>query len=617
MLCSWYLSVVTYNCQHLHGRSHKRITDIINELIAHLLGLPSTGIQTLKLHKDLYTKRNIKDSFIIDFATGAQGYSNRPCGCSLVNGKVLMRVFSSSNDIVGRVGGARFKSASYDLCPIVAYYPMENCSAHIRKIIDCINSWIIGVLLAFPARCTPLICTDMNGKLGEIVFGNDNGENAAVGNNESRTESPQGRLIRIAPSSTPQDVVFANTFTAGGGHPSYFSAKRRPRIYFISVAQNLLLSMDCCYKLRRGGYRLQLNKKTPQNRNHCPIICKFSCRLWFADPHGLSKRADINDMMRAWMFAGKFAEYVSACRASFTTVLEKFIVLKHDPDKLYLLLQDTSGHVSPSSFHFNELQQRWQFPELSVLRSDMREFRERLRENDVGTDEGSEEELANPVVNEVKELDKKIGRCKCKGRDNLRKKSAINIEKPANAQDWKAVWGESRAVACRGLGQTCRRFDVVLAKPNIEQWEEHMQQRRPDGGQDTKTIQQTQEGESIALTQLMQNLPIRTDYVAQLDAELTAGDFRAASLPSACDRNRFEFDDIITLSKADQECRMCLIYLRYSKARKTGPPFAAAREPWLLGFCRPHHLDERLGLSDISQTIAGQNDVQHFMQSYP
>ena len=116
-----------------------------------------------------YTQRTVGDYHTIDFRTDCKGYANKCCGCTLMTKlqpKTLLKVFAPDADIVGRVGAARYKCNSYDLCPMVPYYPPEDGKQFTKAIIEKMNEYALQVLNSLPARCTPLLMMDVNGKLG-------------------------------------------------------------------------------------------------------------------------------------------------------------------------------------------------------------------------------------------------------------------------------------------------------------------------------------------------------------------------------------------------------------------------------------------------------------------
>ena len=136
-------------------------------------------------------------------------------------------------------------------------------------------------------------------------------EGGPVGNNWSGMESPQGKQIKNALHATAPAMVFSNTFTSGGGHYTYFQAKGKSRIDFIAVPRSFQGNMTSCYTLKRQGFHLQQNKKTPYNRDHVPVLCKYDYRLYFDDTSKLPEQPDVDLMMNAWL-VGKIGR--ASCR---------------------------------------------------------------------------------------------------------------------------------------------------------------------------------------------------------------------------------------------------------------------------------------------------------------
>ncbi len=167
MLLTWTLAAITYNCQWMKSRS--RVEEIARTLDATIIGLQSTCMTLKKRDDQEVTQRTVGKFHCIDFRTDLKGYTNNSCGCSILtqfSDKTIHKIFEVASGLIGRLGAVRYRCNSYDLCPIVAYFPCEDGKASTKTCIENMCQWLAEVLNKLPIRCTPLILTDLNGKLG-------------------------------------------------------------------------------------------------------------------------------------------------------------------------------------------------------------------------------------------------------------------------------------------------------------------------------------------------------------------------------------------------------------------------------------------------------------------
>ena len=224
----------------------------------------------------------------IDFTTNCIGGSNKSCGVTLLHGLPECCIHHSYEPeldelITGRAGAVRFKGSNLDLCPIIAYYQVEDGHVKTQNIIDRISHWILELLTSLPMRCAPIITTDLNGKVGCKEPNTMPETEGMNGDNLKLPSSPQGEYISEILGTAEQDMVWANTFHPGGTFASYYQDSARSRIDFIGAPRGLQQGMTRCLTLREKGCDLQLCKNTPLNRDHVPDYAAWEYYLRFND----------------------------------------------------------------------------------------------------------------------------------------------------------------------------------------------------------------------------------------------------------------------------------------------------------------------------------------------
>ena len=86
------------------------------------------------------------------------------------------------------------------------------------KATEQLFSWLTRLLLGLAARTCPMICGDLNGRVGKVK---ENGswkvpESRSIGPHGAEVENAQGKLIRYLCDSHALDVLNTHAGTAAG-----------------------------------------------------------------------------------------------------------------------------------------------------------------------------------------------------------------------------------------------------------------------------------------------------------------------------------------------------------------------------------------------------------------
>ena len=82
-----------------------------------------------------------------------------------------------------------------------------------------------------------------------------------------------------------------------------------------------------------------------------------------------------------------------------------------------------------------------------------------------------------------------------------------------------------------GIGPKRRRYDTIAAKPTIEEWQAHLSQTGPLGGQNCTTVLLAKENEEIDVAEVMHRIPKESEKSDVFQEELRAGTIRWEDLP--------------------------------------------------------------------------------------
>ena len=192
----------------------------------------------------------------------------------------VVRIYSPPQDLQGRGGALRIKTAHVDFCFIVCYFHPCSPSAYTRKVNEALWEWIDGVVSVLPARCVPCLLGDFNAKVGRIrvegVWQMHSDSNVGPHNAEQQNSSGD----RFRDFLHKHYLAATNTFYNAG--PTYYGiiAGYTSRVDYIRLPQALLPQISKCCVWHGSGDSLQL-VAGPGKRDHRPLQLVFEHRLCF------------------------------------------------------------------------------------------------------------------------------------------------------------------------------------------------------------------------------------------------------------------------------------------------------------------------------------------------
>ena len=185
----------------------------------------------------------------------------------------------------------RLKSGRYDILIIGAYLPpftgnTKDFAKH-KQTVDKVLSWCQGQIQQVPCRCTPILCLDLNDKLGYIQEEGllQLGQGAHVGSCQPGVEGYSAMKFREVLEM--EDMAAINTHYPSGD--TYYGPSSSSRIDFICMPVGMLHKVETCKVLHRRGKSLQMISSRDL-RDHIPLLVEADLLLDFSSGHfGLIK----------------------------------------------------------------------------------------------------------------------------------------------------------------------------------------------------------------------------------------------------------------------------------------------------------------------------------------
>ncbi|MFM7990370.1 MAG: hypothetical protein ACKPKO_64745, partial [Candidatus Fonsibacter sp.] len=82
----------------------------------------------------------------------------------------MRRTWAAAGIVEGRGLAARVKRATFDICPVALYFPVQpsraDQQAPYRAAVKGLTVWLEGIVNSLPKRCTPIICVDLHNGMG-------------------------------------------------------------------------------------------------------------------------------------------------------------------------------------------------------------------------------------------------------------------------------------------------------------------------------------------------------------------------------------------------------------------------------------------------------------------
>ena len=148
----------------------------ISSRLSHIdIVCPGTRLRS-KLEQE-QTVIRMKNHDVYSWGYGRGPNTNRSTGVTflkkgLFRDKHVVNIQSPPREMQGRAGAMRLKSGRYDILIVGAYLPpfagnTKDFPRH-KQTVDKVMSWCQGQIQQAPYRCTPIVCLDLNDKLGYI-----------------------------------------------------------------------------------------------------------------------------------------------------------------------------------------------------------------------------------------------------------------------------------------------------------------------------------------------------------------------------------------------------------------------------------------------------------------
>ena len=444
--------------------------------------------------------------------------------------------WSGEGELRGRVGAARFKTPQLDLLCIVAYLPPNDTRTDLSKRIC---KWMCELVSQHGHRCVPLIFMDGNAHLGldkipGLQHTHAMSKSASVGTANPAPENTNGRLLRQF--AERHHLCFGNTFFRCS--PTFYSNDGRStsRVDYLLLPQALRPQIQSCEVWDRAGDALQLIDCNAR-RDHRPLVLNVTIRLRYGAAEDERIVWDHDKLYRCLRGEG-LPDFVHAVESRLQGV-DWNSLAKQGPDAVHQALHEPIMEQALCYFRKSpaDTKHNKQDTDLAAATEERRAARLALRRL---RDHPQDSPEVSVAAGNCKEATKVVRRIK---RRLYHARQAALVAEVAEAwrkKDFATAWKVSRILAGKNIGPK-RRQMAAPATPLFDksEWLHFLAQQGPQGG--------------VSAT-----LCPATDVSPNMDVQVSGAHLRMGRWSAW---------------RTQRE-------LRYSKLRKTPPPWSFPAAVW-------------------------------------
>ena len=478
------------------------------------------GLQGTQCTTTLPVEQTSQDGFHVFHWGRAPGKAGRPTGVALCASKralpasSIREVWVPPESVRGRLGMVRFKTPRVDVAVVVGYAP---CEPQCQKDQAGVNTFwrvLCGLLSRLPARCTPLLLLDANGKLGvrcDPLAGLTGLPDSHVGPCQPDRENYNGS--QLASMLRLHGLSAINTFFNAGHTFFHNSGTFSSRIDYICCPVELRAATSKCEVWYRAGDALQLiNTNSP--RDHRPVVACLPLGLHFTgQPASRRVLWDHDALNRCVIYGERRHEFVSEVESKLWHLDPEHLACHHNPDVLYEALRGCVRDVA-ARFFTREIT-RLQKPSDTQralqcrvqARRDLRAFRlfctacpplPWLPSVVAWLDGPSLQHMAcvcHPCLGALRGhaklarlqlacrlADKSVKRLCRRDRNRVRGQRVHELHFAWQARDFATCWKLSRLLSGRRLGPKRRLFSAPSACCGTDEWTSYLRRPGADGG---------------------------------------------------------------------------------------------------------------------------------------
>jgi hypothetical protein len=208
--------------------------------------------------------------------------SNKSCGISIgirnktIKAKCIHEVMTPPKPLQGRMGGLRIVNNYYDIAPIGIYFPPKTYGSLDRKhymcTVDALCKELDKWLCKLPARCIPIIGTDLNDQLYRWPASPQSG-----GMNIDAIEMYAANAFHTVLAKHRLTAV--NTIIGLAEH-TYFGARSTSMIDYTCMPADCTERIKACKLLHKIAHQLAPFEKVNKFMDHKPILtlCDLALR---------------------------------------------------------------------------------------------------------------------------------------------------------------------------------------------------------------------------------------------------------------------------------------------------------------------------------------------------
>ena len=408
----------------------------------------------------------------------------------------------------------RFKTSRLDVAVVVGYAPCEPQNQQDQARARTFWHVLSQKLSELPARCTPLLLLDANGKLGmraDVPGGLVGRADAQVGLCQPDRENFNGTLL--ASMLRLHSLSAVNTFVDAGHTFFHNSGAFSSRIDYICCPVALRAAASKCEVWYRAGDALQLiNTNSP--RDHRPVVACLPLGLHY---HGrpTSKRVlwDHDALNRCVIHGDRRQEFITEVESQLQAVDARHLACNHNPDVLYEALHSKVRDVAVRFFSRDATKLQKPPDTLPALqervhaRRDLRAFHLHSAACDAvpwlplvvpWVDGRSLQKVAcvghvflGPVLGHAKLArlqlacrlaDKVVKRMCRRDRNRIRGLWVHELHFAWQARDFATCWKLSRLLSGKKLGPKKRLFSAPTVVCSTAEWSSCLQRPGEEGG---------------------------------------------------------------------------------------------------------------------------------------
>lgn len=582
------LSVITYNCQSCTSRT--RCEDILARLRSDFIGLQSTQRKMVDQHRERHYVDKFHKSHIVHFPwCPRQRLCNKSCGVAIVARlpvENIHQVFPGDERVQGRFGAVRYRKGGphgYDVCIMTSYFPPEDASAQTERVVELMLASILDTLQQLPARCTPVLTQDTNGKAGLV----EQQIMEPVMGRHSWAQSSERGLTMMAFCAFHQ-LKIANSFMQGGNYATYHAGDHQSQIDHVIVPQTMELQK--VYTLTSAGFHLQLAKFVPQSRDHCPvkIIVNYKLDHWL--PRQRRHEYSVDRICTMWQ-SGRLQDYYDVLHRNLQHSADSIHNERHNADKLFETLQEVIAisltEVCPAVAKAKP--QRTgatlrKIQEINALRKRYRALREGVT---------NEEKMQVWSIRiKIGRLDKEISKMKRADWKAYKNAFIAQLHEAADAGDARTTWQLARRLGGKSIGAR-NRFVKAFPRetPTSTQWEDYLKQAPTEAGW---AAQVSTNDETQPHFNAMEQAHAMPKSSAEMEVYIQGlqqhqQDPRQPH-PAAPAQDAPHAPTLAERVTGNRDARNALHFLRRSKNRKSVPSHALHKEAWQVTLMFPAHL---------------------------